>query len=873
MTPSAHPRGPGPRAYLLALLGQGLLAALFVHPWDGFVFQTTVDAFVTDGTTPYETIDERPPWIYNKADPITSGEWYAYPALPLLLMAIPYAFVHALGVPWVWAYRVAWKLPIIVATLLLPRLGRMTALALGAKPTKARRLESLLLWNPFLWVMGPLWGMTEPLMACFLFASLTAYARKRFALSGALWGLAASIKIFPWFIYPAFVLWIAIHHHRHWRPALVHAAAAGGTFLALALPFLLTTPNGFLELTLLMHLRRPPAGFSLLVPVYEGLRGFVSTDTALFVSTLVGLAGFTTFILLTLGWLTGSRRGHHDELPFALGGLLLGFVFLNKVVHWQYLLPPSLLFAVAASLPTPHPADLNRFCRRWFPAAAAALLLENFRFFLFIPFDVTQQLWGFNGEDYLDHVRRLFHAPPEIYAYISLPLVALLAAWSAWPLLRPLMHFFYDAAQGVGKAFRLLGAFHPSGRLPRPLLALLVVLLFALPSGVALYLHTGQPERAPEPLAPLGDHVLGGYYYLWWRNPSYDFQVRDGNWRYATTTPTVGYYSSFRPEIEGGIRDMKAAGFDFALVPLHAYDGRTPFETLARAAETEGFRFAPLLVLENRPRWDERTISTAPAPLQSLTEETIDDWRGVFDQIREDVYQSPNLLQLGENRPVLFVQGARYLGNPEDPDEVAWVLQRLLDTQPAADLTQAVGNQSWIERPDYLTPSHHAEAASPTALQAYWQEAYATRYREAWQEILEDVLQTLPEVRFVLADSDARAPGFPQDRVVATFTPWDEVRPGGVRPARSSSVAHFTTLYPAYDAHLLRPTDPRQPLGAPPEAFLTTNWAAHADESLLLIHSWNEHQEGTAIEPTLQASTTLLDTTRRLAAEWRAGDA
>ena len=65
-----------------------VLAALFVHDWDGYVFATSVET-LWEGRTPYSVAQDDPWYGYlNVAD--EHVQWYAYPPLPLLAMAITY---------------------------------------------------------------------------------------------------------------------------------------------------------------------------------------------------------------------------------------------------------------------------------------------------------------------------------------------------------------------------------------------------------------------------------------------------------------------------------------------------------------------------------------------------------------------------------------------------------------------------------------------------------------------------------------------------------------------------------------------------------------------------------------------------------------
>ncbi len=79
---------------------------------------------------------------------------------------------------------------------------------------------------------------TDPVMICFVVASVWFVERKQFGIAGVAFGLAAGIKLVPVLFVPAFLLYLPDHRNR-----LRWALAALATWLVIGLPYLAREPG------------------------------------------------------------------------------------------------------------------------------------------------------------------------------------------------------------------------------------------------------------------------------------------------------------------------------------------------------------------------------------------------------------------------------------------------------------------------------------------------------------------------------------------------------------------------------------------------------------------------------------------------------
>ncbi|HEX2066999.1 MAG TPA: glycosyltransferase 87 family protein, partial [Candidatus Thermoplasmatota archaeon] len=398
-TPPPPPQAPRPRPdwwrrdYLLALLLGLLLAAVFNHDWDGFVFQTAVRQLL-DGQSPYAVAQQRPFYAYlNPTD--TETQWYAYPPLPLLAMAATYAPAVLLGldgtsvagtVPAGQAFvvnallRILLKLPLVLATLSLAAVAGAWTRRLGSPPEEVRKVERRFLFNPFLLLVGCAWGMTDPALMALYMGGILAYRNGKPGKAGVLLALATLIKPFPALLLLPIVPYLLDRHG--WKAFRRCAAAAALTAAPIVLPFLLAHPAGFWQQAIGMHLARLPQGVTpwTLWPLR------LLSPQAIQVTSLVLMCSS----LLLVGWAATKLRARGTSLMLTL---LAGIAVLvwNRVLNEQYLV---LVVAPLLILDQVHQLDrFGHFLTRWTPAVFAVVVaFGGFHFLTFLPPDVAMPL-------------------------------------------------------------------------------------------------------------------------------------------------------------------------------------------------------------------------------------------------------------------------------------------------------------------------------------------------------------------------------------------------------------------------------------------------------------------------------------------------
>ncbi len=155
----------------------------------------------------------------------------------------------------------------------------------------------------------------------------------------------------------------------------------------------------------------------------------------------------------------------------------------------------------------------------------------------------------------------------------------------------------------------------------------------------------------------------------------------------------------------------------------------------------------------------------------------------------------------------------------------------------------------------------------------------------AWQAILDDLTRTGHPVRLVGdADSDDYAAvAWGEHQFTALGSPAARGRFARDTAARARArvvvdpTAHprlyAATVAPGYDDRGIRSGNPVVPRGAAGERY-TATWEAalSADPDWVLVNSWNEWFEGTAVEPGVTAGDRSLRQTARSAGPWKAGE-
>jgi putative flippase GtrA len=836
--------------YGLSLALHLVLAALLAHDWDTFVFQKTVEEFLHNGVTPYDTGHAKPDYVYFGVGLPLQPMWYAYPPLPLLLMTISYAPVVAGTVTAPWAARLLIKAPFLASNFLLAALAhRLVRTGPGdpeARAKKALRVEAFLLFNPLFVFVATIWGMFESLLLSFLVLSLLEMRRGSWGRAGAWWGAATLVKIFPLYLAPL----LLVHVWRRsgtWRAPFRYFLMGGLVFGLVSLPFWALQPSGFIEQVFRMHASRPPGRFSPIAVLYEGAlsisRQWPGTlpDDAGLVKVFSLLSFSLTLAVLVLLVVASLRHRATERALLFWGGLsLMGGLLATKVVSEQYILLPLGLLALAhwhpeaLDLPAP-PRRMRRFLLHTTTFVCIAAMLDNVHFLLFLPDDVAHRVLGRSVPDTILQLANFFHLT-------SNQLRALLGITGAIGLVVPLWISVRLLAPALADAFARMGrAVHDwTRRLPvratgaRVYVAAAFFLLMT--PAVAVGLLAPKRDTPPEDSGVLEGPLVLVHYRTDWFNPTKRPEVPGGRWAQTTLTPTSGYYNAVAHKIAEDVALLRQGGADALLFTFDpAYEGQAAAGRLV--AEEAGVPYALEVDLAH--------LALANGGV-ALTPETADRARELFNGPAFDFWRGGYHLRLAPDAGFLvFLAGAERVHPTFTEAERHHVADLYADAMgPAATRALETSASTSLWR---LAPTSEAELEAPDAIQ--WRRAYMDAERDWWTRALQ--LEGNGTRFDLVVDTDLPLP-LPEHGHARVVGHYDPV---GAKPREITDPGlQFATV----------PADPLMP-----EAYATAWSAAVRDRPHALIVPWNDFDLGQAIEPTLQEGARLLRLTERWAPAYR----
>jgi hypothetical protein len=870
-----------PRPYWWALGLYLVLAAVFIHDWDGYVFATSARQ-VWEGKTPYDVAQSEPWYAFlNPAD--KHVQWYAYPPLPLLMMALssaPAVFLHLppfLG-------RVLLKLPAILGTLALAAVAGGWAKRMEASEEDQNRIVRRFLFNPFLILVGPVWGMTDTLLMALYMGGLLAYSHGRPGRAGVLVALSVLVKPFPVLLLLAIAPYLLSRDGR--KPFLRFCAAGAVTGLLVSAPFLVLDAAGYWQQSVGAHLARPPQGLT----VWSLWPLDLLPDNAI---SLLSLALMAT-ALLAVGVEATRLRGRGTSVVLTLAAACAILAF-NRVVNEQYLV---LVVAPMLVLDVAHRLDrFGHFLTRWTSwLFAAAIVLVGFHFLTFIPPDVAN-LFFYVPIDYAAAVVR--GAAPGFWAFVR----------DFFEVAVPLTL----AALGV-LAFRIMRSSWRREHVPDPrqrahLAPTVAVCILLLGLGFAPLLQQAV-EAKPAPFQPASPEPrVAAFYYLWWQNPAHDPAVRYGNWGPVSEVPTMGgdepaYYTTTRGVAREHVRMMLAAGIDTAFVSYHRGELER-FRVFQEEAEAQGLRVAPLIELnqvydqpEHHPvDHNGRRLPFASYRLDDGTQRAI----GEFVLDLRDLLSRPSTLRLPSSHcpsgcPVVlfydsYVSSISY--HDEDKRSLARTLFGLLPT----DELRSVFNDPTIAAPDDLLrhyPPIYSGFYDPGSA-SVWRQAHLAQHAAFWTDLRAQMEREVGPLHLVSGDAMNERAGFDAGTAKAlvdlqvfdgsfiyspsftwgnqpkapfddTFDLWEDRNLWLTAFARGSDATSSFGIAPSYDDTVNRHAKGFTIPAFPPNAtatFYDRGWASAIGQAPTLpaVATFNEHFEGSSIEPTVEYGDRFLDAT------------
>jgi hypothetical protein len=859
---------PRARLYLLSILVQLAIAPFVVHDWDGFVFSRSVRDFL-HGATPYAVAEVDPAYIHlsNAWPPLNT--WFAYPPLALLLMTPGLALAFGLGAP-PWLERVALKLPFVAGTLLLAWVGARLLRSWGKDP-QARVWERLVLFNPFLLFISAAWGMFDAWMVALLLLSVLLLHEGRVAQAGVAFGASALIKLFPLFAAPMFLLYVARRAPGRMRDGLRFASAAAATFAAVSLPFFVPHPRGFFLQVLRMHLERPPQGLSLPSLFVESgrwaaSRGWLSAEPS--GRTLATLSfGVTLAVLLLTSAAAWTARSSETLVRTTLG-LLLGVLFTSKVLNEQYFVIPVALYALLACSSG---APWARSGYRAFTVGGlAASLLMGWHFITFLAPDVSDRLLGERGYALVAELAAASGLSPASFVFVP-------TALSFLALLPAVVAAFGTIARECRAGVRVLAALVGARlHLARRWSTAVVAVVAAAP---VLAQTAALGSERPEATAPLSseDRHVGVFYYLWWVNPSRDPARIDGNWHDGVSeTPAEGYYTANSAKLRNDFRLARSNGVDLVVTSFHEYD-LPILPTALRAAYDQNVVVAPLVELgEIYSRSEYRSVDEG-FTMQRQTAAAIVD---LASKALELFARAPAAYRPG-GKLAVFLYDSYFSGGDWRPSSNKEQLERVV-AMAAEDARRDHATSPSRADLERSTPANFRAMLDDARYGYLWRRAYAQTYQEFWRGIRGELEKRFGPLLIFSGESwNAGAPfhrgaqtaldGFSVFDATFVYSPsfvsvlhrrdsyernWERwvVRATlQAQYARGAGRPVVATVIPAYDDRVMRPNRGFEipPAGPRGDTYdLMWDFAATLHPDLVLVTSWNEFFEGTAIEPT-----------------------
>ena len=898
--------------YGIALTIRLAFAVPFIHDWDGFVFSESAKNLLR-GETPYQTVIKNDPSIYPDSDKPMIQQWYAYPPLPLLMFTASLAIAKLTGLPLTELTKtLLLKLPFILGDLLAAWLVKK--FLENKHDNMAKRAELLVLFNPLLIWVSSAWGMFDIWMANFLLLFLLAIRKQRLVWAGIYLALACTTKLFPVFFLPVIVIYafgIITSPGQRWR-----LAAAFGTTLALVVvPFFLSSPRGFLNQNLLMHLQRPPQGLSL-PAIYEHYRYIYRWPDI----GLSGVGSAMMYLTMAVAILRALAAKIYSEqhLLWSIVIIYTSMLLLNKVSNEQYFVLLVAFLTILLHFPRNLAGDLPwrllktlKLTATYGVLVAAALL--GFHFLGFLLPGLTQEQFRSSTNQLVFYLSRHFRLPLYSYpdsalTYYNLPMTiasvamipfivsGLFLIWTewrgGWDTRSQIAHQLMD----TGK--QTLVALGGSSWKVKLVIILLVLAGFSSTSSVKAYIDRHRlfmPVSLLEDrdIRPLPEHPrVGIFYNVWWNNFSHYKDFPYGDWNKTTLTPQGGYYTSKNSYFVEHIQQMRQAGIDFALVSYHLYD-RERYLTFGEYAEKLGLYYAPLIETGDVLGFDKfRPVGPEGKKILgfSTSEESRKELGNIIISSLIDSIQSPAFFRL-QDKPAIFVYDGHWFYPSWDKDYKLLLANRIVQRYSK-------------ENPDvlnYLTdkwqmPISSAEdimSVYPKSIEQFnsdepnladFRQAFIEEYEKFWrllkQQMEEEIgpiflLTTytpndpLPRKHFVVQpDEIATDLQFDSEyfySLANTWVAWRFVaspaeiksiweRQVEAQAARSKDVDRplFLTVTGAYSDKLARPKlwfEILKEIDGKNTYDWTWETALQYNPDYILITSWNEFFEGTAIEP------------------------
>ncbi|MCZ2846276.1 MAG: glycosyltransferase 87 family protein, partial [Candidatus Bathyarchaeota archaeon] len=195
------------KRYVLSIASftlQSIIGLFMGHHFDMQIFYVAGNA-VSNGFAPYGIF--YPSLIFNSPNFFERISGIGYPPPWGFFLGLVYMFVYE-PTKNIYAYNLAIKIPSILSNIALAFIVERIAIQEGLRKTTTSRIFLFFLFNPLTIYISAIWGQFDSLVILTCILGLILLTNEKIILSSLLFAVSVSLKIIPFVLLPAMLLFI-----------------------------------------------------------------------------------------------------------------------------------------------------------------------------------------------------------------------------------------------------------------------------------------------------------------------------------------------------------------------------------------------------------------------------------------------------------------------------------------------------------------------------------------------------------------------------------------------------------------------------------------------------------------------------------------
>lgn len=911
-------------AFILAFIIRVAISIPLSHDWDSYVFQTSAEQLL-EGTTPYEVVAQNNPEIYPDSDRAMTQQWYGYPPLPLLMFTTPLyiaKLAHIQLTPPLTNALI--KLPFIIGDLVCAYLVYRFLRKEDEK--KGRIASLLILFNPvFIWISAA-WGMFDVWLLNFLLLFLLSIRIRADGLAGLALALAVQIKLFAVFFLPAIAFYLLQKNLPKRGIVILLGLFTLVTLLIDTPFFVISPQGFMNQNLLMHLARPPQGIGIVGAADYISRVYGISIDLFAKIANLITIAFVSLFSLTSIWYTKGKEKRLLEVLLLTYSALLVFNKVVNEQYFVVFIGLVLLLAFLKKEKTDIISKKILKFLEGISTMTILFVsVVLGFHFLTFLPPFIAVDILKTSTNYLVYNLSALFSFlpkytyPDSLWTYYNIPVT--LSYLLILPLLVSIIAMMGKSLVNVVSLWKKEPIISPSFSLKTS--TLLGVVLFSLVIFVCVS-TVQKPVRAylSETKAlelidlPKETHAtfpetprIGTFYNVWWNNPSHLPNTADDAWKKTSLTPLAGFYTSKNSYFVEHIQQMKETGIDFAVISYHLYD-RQRYLTFSQYADSFGLYHTPLIESSDA-LLDTKDHAVSPfgqeTPGFAINTYSRKDMVNTIISSLADLKNSPGVLKQ-DGKPVVYIYDGHFFFPSWDDDSKKLLAEKVVKKYATNSTDPYVAiSRSWKTK---VTNLSDVIAQYPTDVQSFnntnkqtakksnddFKGAFIESYQDYWKDVRTDVEKKVGPV-YLISTYPSPLPEYgntlfkPEDIVALhifdnefyyslsnTWSFWRDIKPAQkvmdvwgkqvddqTKRDQKASNPVILTVNPAYDDTVVRGKlgfSIPQTLNNQSTYDITWKDAIRNKPDYILIASWNEFFEGSAIEPSVEYKDTLLTRTK-----------